>query len=153
VLAVVLGDTAYVHPSDGSAFGPGQDWWPGYAPRIATDNFRMADVDGDGLSDMVRLSPDSPEHSARVTITISDGFEFRADVPNYHEYDCKSQFGCELADVDGDGLIDVVDAVSEVENPTLTHAAGEVYVSRSTSFITDPIEGRAVSTALACGRP
>jgi len=152
-LVVSLGDQAYVHPSDGSAFGPGQDWWPSNARIGATENFRMADVDGDGLSDMVRLSPDSYEHAARVMITISDGFEFRADLPNYHEYDCKSQFGCELADVDGDGLVDLVDAVSDLENPTPTHAAGEVYVSRSTSFITNLDFPRKPVSSLTCGQP
>jgi hypothetical protein len=94
---------------------------------------RFADMNGDGRADLVDMDSGSKHHLNRVTIRQSTGFTGTGlvKVPQYHELDCRSVTGCELADVDGDGQPDLVDLTSS--------SSGEIWVSLSTDFWSDDI--------------
>ncbi len=110
----------------------------------------LADMNGDGLADVVWLSghlgrfvegtsgPISSSHALeRVQIQLSLGSLF-VRLPLYHEMDCRDRlWGCLLADVDGDGLTDIVDPIERSEeSPTNHRYAGDIFVSTSTGIWT-----------------
>ncbi len=91
---------------------------------------QLADMNGDGRADLVDMTPDRKHHLYRVQILQSTGYEL-SNVDQYHELDCRSAFGCELADVNGDGQPDLVDLTSSND--------GRVWVSLSTRLMSDDI--------------
>jgi hypothetical protein len=125
--------------SHGEGFEAAEPWWQP-ASWFPGGAFEVADVNGDRRADLVSLSPLSPEYAGRVAIALSTGRDFRGDVVNYHELDCLNEAGCLIADVDGDDLADLVDPVSTRRGQShAARLAGDVFVSRSTSFVTDSI--------------
>jgi hypothetical protein len=91
---------------------------------------RLADMNGDGRADLVDMDVDRNHHLSRVKIRQSTGYGL-SSVAQYHELDCRSVYGCELADVDGDGQPDLVDLTSS--------SSGKVWVSLSTDLWSDDI--------------
>jgi hypothetical protein len=91
---------------------------------------RLADMNGDGRADLVDMDSARSHHLYRVEILQSTGYGL-SSVPQYHELDCRSVLGCELADVNGDGQPDLVDLTSS--------NSGKVWVSLSTELMSDDI--------------
>jgi len=136
----VRGNDVFVYRSEGDHFGEGASWWTP-ASWLPVE-FRLADVNGDRRADLIHQSAFPVEHAERVKIALSNGYAFRGDVPNYHEYDCLNTSGCEYADTNRDGMIDVVDAVGPTNEIGTIRPAGHVFVATSSrrGFITDPID-------------
>lgn len=136
-----------IYRSNGNGFEPGTEWAPtGYWPAgwCSSGTCQLADVDGDERADLVELNPNGVKHRDRLRYALSNGSEFRADVPNYHELDCRNDSGCFFGDVDGDGYMDSVDAVRfELNgNDEPGREAGSIWISRARELWTDSIGPR-----------
>jgi hypothetical protein len=119
--AVDLGkpQRAWVVLSDGSELvpNPGALAWSERVTARAR-RFRLGDVDGDGMSDLValrggRLRPNAasgvtkPNAPGSVTVALSDGQQFQPGT-RWHTALCANEWDCRLGDVDGDGKADLV---------------------------------------------
>jgi hypothetical protein len=101
-----------------------------YALNGCFGECEFADMNGDGRADLVDMDSQWGHHLSRVKIRPSTGYGL-VKVAQYHELDCRSAWGCELADVNGDGQPDLVDTTSST--------SGKVWVSLSTEFLSDDI--------------
>jgi len=101
--------------SNGNGFDAETEWAPnGYSLSGWCNNktCQLFDVDDDGRLDLVEINPNADGHLARVRYALSNGWEFRTDVANYHELDCRDADNeCLLGDIDGDRQMDVIDTV------------------------------------------
>jgi hypothetical protein len=89
--------------SDGGSFGNGVEWHNG-AFSYPTYLFHAADVNGDSKADIVAISPENERFLAWINLgnRFSAGIEFYNGAFSYPTYVFR------MADVDGDGLSDVV---------------------------------------------
>jgi hypothetical protein len=78
---------------------------------------KLADVEGDGLKDLVAERVGGIHPLDRVEVAINDGWEFLTEQPVYHELDCRSPSGCQYVDIDGDGMADVYETNTLVAEP------------------------------------
>ncbi len=137
--------------SNGDEFEPAQEWAPnGWAPEgwCGNTTCRLGDVDGDGRMDLIETNPSARTSRERLRYALSNGWRFVTEVTNFHELDCRNlSTHCMLADVDGDDVMDVVDAAHVV--PTLVdpvyesgRTPGTVWVSRGRKVWSEPIGSR-----------
>ena len=101
----------YVALSDGTKFGTPTVWHPFFA--VSTyERPRVADVDGDGRSDIVTFATDSPSARGDVYVAMSNGTAFRAanGSPNsdkWHDFFAvQPTEEIRIGDLNGDGKDD-----------------------------------------------
>ncbi|MDJ0869088.1 MAG: M12 family metallopeptidase [Myxococcota bacterium] len=134
---VHAGDAVLVYRSDGAGFEPGEVW--GWAP-CSRETCLLNDVDGDERADLIVIERDADHNTQRLRFRISNGRAFLDD-PIYHELDCQTGSSCLPADIDGDGLVEIVEATGvdvikpfpQRYNPDyalVMRSAGDVWVSR-----------------------
>jgi len=134
--------------STGSAFEAPEAWAPsGYFPGgWCTSECVLHDVDGDDRLDLVETNSTRRMHQDRIRYALSNGWAFATGVPNYHELDCRNQEeACLLGDVDGDGRMDVVDAVGRFRSGgprQRDHSPGDLWISRAMKVWTEDIGTR-----------
>ncbi|MEV4755502.1 DUF2961 domain-containing protein [Micromonospora sp. NPDC049559] len=130
-IAVITGGAAadvFVSLSNGVAFvQEGWLWHTNFA--VGNELAGAGDVDGDGRDDVVTFTRGS---AADVFVSLSDGGRFVQNAWKWHDFFAVDAESPGLADVDGDGLTDIV---------TFTRGAPEqsdVWVARSTATAFGP---------------
>jgi RHS repeat-associated protein len=103
---------------------PGKGWaeqkteWPGGSPiNAATDNGRFADVDGDGRIDILKVRSDFFQVFHNLGATGGWGQPEEAPIPRSAGHVDFSDPGTTLADLSGDGPIDLVKVEALVHPP------------------------------------
>jgi len=129
-LADIIGfaDAVYFSLSTGNGFAAPQKWTGGYSSTIwKNENIyprRLADVNGDGLPDIVGFFTDG----VHVSLATGNGFSAaRKWISDFSSLNWKDEnlYPRRLADVNGDGLADIVG---------FSHADTYVSLSTGTSF-------------------
>jgi hypothetical protein len=134
--AIVVSDTTVtVYPSNGTSFGPGQDWTGG--PYYGTRGTYFADVNGDGKADAIVVN------DTTVTVRLSTGTSFgpNQDWTGGPYYGTRGTY---FADTTGDGKADAIavnDSTITVRRstgsnfgPNLDLSGGPFYGTRGTYF-------------------
>jgi hypothetical protein len=101
-----------------------------YGEDACLGECQLADMNGDARADLVDMDWDQEHHLDRVRIRQSTGHGL-SNAAHYHELDCRTVYGCQLGDVDGDGRPDLVD--------TFSNGPGQVWVSLATELWSDDI--------------
>ena len=114
----------YVALSNGTAFGPAQEWSGFFCQQGET--CAVGDVDGDGATDVVAFSSDS---SAWVSLSTKSGF---SPPQRWSSNICPTGEVCTVADVNGDGVADAV-AFAHGSSPQV-----DVALSTGSSFADSP---------------
>ncbi len=117
----------FVALSDGTSFGQSQVWHPFFC--IGAETCALGDVNGDGRDDIVAFvgSTQPGDAAGDVFAAVSTGNGF-GQSSVWHEFFCIGDETCVVAEVDGNGVADIVTFVRSTQPGD---AEGDVFVAFS----------------------
>tara|TARA_R110000868_G_scaffold357374_1_gene618850 strand:+ start:5448 stop:11741 length:6294 start_codon:yes stop_codon:yes gene_type:complete len=131
-------EVALATGSISTGFGPKTPWNNGYglSEGWESDNLLLADVNGDGKSDVVAM--DQTTQTVSVALSTGSSFSQEGWNQNYANFADSAEWGADnprmLSDVNGDGLADLVGFSTEVQVGLSNGAGFEAPTTWSSNF-------------------